>query len=98
MVTGPNTGLAHGGNQIFMTECGVRHSMLALRELLESGRRSIECKPQVYETYNREVDAMHARMGVDPQGHDQVVPQSARPRVRDHAVAAGRILEDDVAV
>jgi 4-hydroxyacetophenone monooxygenase len=62
MLTGPNTGLAHGGNQIFMTECGVRHMMLALRELLESGHRSIECKREVYETYNRKVDAMHARM------------------------------------
>ncbi len=46
MLTGPNTGLAHGGNQIFMTECGVRHMMLCLRELLEGGRRSIECRPK----------------------------------------------------
>ena len=37
MLTGPNTGLAHGGNQIFMTECGVRHMMLCMRELVESG-------------------------------------------------------------
>jgi 4-hydroxyacetophenone monooxygenase len=62
ILTGPNTGLAHGGNQIFMTECGVRYMMLALRELYESGRRSIECRPHVYEAYNRRVDAMHARM------------------------------------
>jgi 4-hydroxyacetophenone monooxygenase len=62
MLTGPNTGLAHGGNQIFMTECGVRHMMLGLRELLEGGHRSIECRREVYENYNREVDAMHARM------------------------------------
>jgi 4-hydroxyacetophenone monooxygenase len=62
VLTGPNTGLAHGGNQIFMTECSVRHMMLCLRELLESGRRSIECRNEVYEAYNREVDATHARM------------------------------------
>jgi 4-hydroxyacetophenone monooxygenase len=62
ILTGPNTGLAHGGNQIFMTECGVRYMMLALRELLESGKRSIECRKEVYENYNREVDDMHARM------------------------------------
>ncbi len=62
MLTGPNTGLAHGGNQIFMTECGVRYMMMALRELVEGGHRSIECRPEVYESYNREVDAMHARM------------------------------------
>jgi 4-hydroxyacetophenone monooxygenase len=29
---------------------------------VESGQRSIECRPEVYENYNREVDAMHARM------------------------------------
>jgi 4-hydroxyacetophenone monooxygenase len=62
MLTGPNTTLAHGGNQIFMTECGVRHMMLALRELLEGGHRAIECKPQIYDNYNRKVDAMHANM------------------------------------
>jgi 4-hydroxyacetophenone monooxygenase len=62
ILTGPNTGLAHGGNQIFMTECSVRHMMLALRKLYESGHRAIECKADVYERYNREVDAMHARM------------------------------------
>jgi 4-hydroxyacetophenone monooxygenase len=62
ILTGPNTGLAHGGNQIFMTECGVRHTMLALRELYEAGHRTIECRADVYERYNREVDAMHARM------------------------------------
>jgi 4-hydroxyacetophenone monooxygenase len=62
MLTGPNIVLAHGGNQIFMTECGVRHMMLALREMLEGGHRSIECRAEVYEAYNREVDALHARM------------------------------------
>ena len=62
ILTGPNTGLAHGGNQIFMTECGVRHMMLALRALYEGGHRSIECRPEVYEDYNRKVDAMHAGM------------------------------------
>ena len=62
MLTGPNTGLAHGGNQIFMTECGVRHMMLGLRELYEGGHRTIECRRDVYENYNREVDALHARM------------------------------------
>jgi len=62
ILTGPNTGLAHGGNQIFMTECGVRHMMLALREMLESGKREIECKREVYEGYNARVDAMHVQM------------------------------------
>jgi 4-hydroxyacetophenone monooxygenase len=62
ILTGPNTGLAHGGNQIFMTECGVRYMMLGLRELIESGKRAVECKHEVYENYNREVDRRHAGM------------------------------------
>jgi 4-hydroxyacetophenone monooxygenase len=62
ILTGPNTGLAHGGNQIFMTECGVRYMMLALRELVESGKRTIECRHDTYEGYNRKVDDTHARM------------------------------------
>jgi 4-hydroxyacetophenone monooxygenase len=62
ILTGPNTGLAHGGNQIFMTECGVRHMMLSLRELYEGSHRTIECRANVYERYNREVDERHARM------------------------------------
>jgi 4-hydroxyacetophenone monooxygenase len=68
ILTGPNTTLAHGGNQIFMTECGVRHMMQALRELLESGHRSIECRSEVYENYNRKVDDTHARMVWTHQG------------------------------
>ena len=62
ILTGPNTGLAHGGNQIFMTECGVSYMMLALRELVESGKRTIECRHDTYEGYNRKVDDTHARM------------------------------------
>jgi 4-hydroxyacetophenone monooxygenase len=62
ILTGPNTGLAHGGNQIFMTECSVRHMMLSLRALYEGGHRMVECRTEVYERYNREVDERHARM------------------------------------
>jgi 4-hydroxyacetophenone monooxygenase len=36
--------------------------------LLEGGHRTIECKREVYENYNRKVDAMHARMVWTHQG------------------------------
>jgi 4-hydroxyacetophenone monooxygenase len=90
MLTGPNTGLAHGGNQIFMTECGVRHMMLALRELLEGGHRSIECKPEVYENYNREVDAMHARM---VWTHKGMTNWYRNPQGRVFAITPWRLVE-----
>jgi 4-hydroxyacetophenone monooxygenase len=90
MLTGPNTTLAHGGNQIFMTECSVRHMMLALRELLESGRRSIECKSEVYERYNREVDAMHARM---VWTHKGMTNWYRNPHGRVFAITPWRLVE-----
>jgi 4-hydroxyacetophenone monooxygenase len=90
MLTGPNTALAHGGNQIFMTECSVRHMMLALRELLESGRRSIECKSEVYERYNREVDAMHARM---VWTHKGMTNWYRNPHGRVFAITPWRLVE-----
>ena len=62
ILMGPNTGLAHGGNQIFMTECQVRYVMRALRILLEQGHQSMEVRESVYENYNAEVDSMHERM------------------------------------
>jgi 4-hydroxyacetophenone monooxygenase len=90
MLTGPNTGLAHGGNQIFMTERGVRYMMLALRELLEGGHRSIECKPQIYENYNREVDAMHARM---VWTHKGMTNWYRNPNGRVFAITPWRLVE-----
>jgi 4-hydroxyacetophenone monooxygenase len=90
MLTGPNTGLAHGGNQIFMTECGVRYMMLALRELVESGRRAIECKREVYESYNRKVDAEHARM---VWTHKGMTNWYRNPQGRVFAITPWRLVE-----
>jgi 4-hydroxyacetophenone monooxygenase len=90
MLTGPNTGLAHGGNQIFMTECGVRHMMLAIRELVEGGHRSIECRPEIYESYNREVDAMHARM---VWTHKGMTNWYRNPQGRVFAITPWRLVE-----
>ena len=90
MLTGPNTGLAHGGNQIFMTECAVRHLMLCLRELVESGQRSIECRADVYENYNREVDAMHAGM---VWTHKGMTNWYRNPHGRVFAITPWRLVE-----
>lgn len=62
LLLGPNTGLAHGGNVIFIAECQVRYIMLALRELLEGGHHSLDVKPAVHDSYNAEVDRLHAGM------------------------------------
>ena len=59
---GPNTNLGHGGSAIFHTECQVRYTMRCLRELLETGLGSIECRQEVHAAYNERVDRAHEAM------------------------------------
>ncbi len=59
ILLGPNTGLAHGGNAIFMVECQVRYIMNCLREVIETGQHSIDVKPAVHDAYVAEVDRLH---------------------------------------
>ncbi|MDQ8727981.1 NAD(P)/FAD-dependent oxidoreductase [Bradyrhizobium sp. LHD-71] len=56
MIYGPNTNLAHGGSAIFHSECQIRYVMEGIRELVEAGAKSIECRPGPFETYNAKVD------------------------------------------
>ncbi|QQS15130.1 MAG: NAD(P)/FAD-dependent oxidoreductase [Rhodospirillales bacterium] len=62
IVYGPNTNLGHGGSIIFHTECQVRYIMQALREMIEGGHRTIECRREPHDAYNERVDAAHRRM------------------------------------
>jgi 4-hydroxyacetophenone monooxygenase len=56
IIYGPNTNLAHGGSAIFHSECQIRYAMEGIRELIESGAKSIECRQAPFETYNVKVD------------------------------------------
>ncbi len=62
MIYGPNTNLGHGGSIIFHTECQVRYILQCLREMLENGHASMECRPEPYDAYNERVDAAHRKM------------------------------------
>ena len=62
MMYGPNTNLAHGGSAIFHSECQTRYTLLAIRELIETGARSMEVREAVHDAFNDRVDALHARM------------------------------------
>ncbi len=62
MIYGPNTNLAHGGSAIFHSECQIRYTMEGIRELIETGAKSIECRRAPYEAYNEKVDAALHRM------------------------------------
>ena len=60
ILMGPNTGLAHGGNAIFMVECQMRHVMACIREMAVNHSRTIEVRQDVSDRYNRKVDDLHA--------------------------------------
>jgi len=62
ILLGPNTGLAHGGNVIFMSECQVRYVMMCLRELLEEEHDCLDVKADVHDRYVAEVDRLHSGM------------------------------------
>jgi 4-hydroxyacetophenone monooxygenase len=59
---GPNTGLAHGGNAIFVTECQMRFVMKCLRVLIDEGKDTVEVTPEAQDRHVAEVDALHSGM------------------------------------
>jgi 4-hydroxyacetophenone monooxygenase len=59
---GPNTGLAHGGNAIFVTECQMRFVMKCLRVLIDEGKDIVEVTPEAQDRHVAEVDALHSGM------------------------------------
>jgi len=62
ITTGPNTGLAHGGSAIFVSEVQVRYVTAVLRDMMEAGLGAVEVREPVYEDYNQRVDAEHAEL------------------------------------
>ena len=54
---GPNTGLGHGGSYTFLAECQVRYLMGGITELAKGDFRAMAVKREVYERYNRKLDA-----------------------------------------
>ncbi|MGO8873802.1 MAG: flavin-containing monooxygenase [Acidimicrobiales bacterium] len=54
---GPGTNLAHGGSLIFHSECQVRYVMGCLAALIGGDHRSIECRQDVHDDYNRRLQA-----------------------------------------
>jgi len=62
MLFGPNSALAHGGSLIFVSECQMEYVLQAIRELLEGGFTSVECRQSVHDDYNRRLDEQNSRM------------------------------------
>lgn len=56
---GPNTNIVVGSSIIFFSECEMRYIMGCLKLQLESEVESIECRQEVHDRYNAEIDAMN---------------------------------------
>jgi 4-hydroxyacetophenone monooxygenase len=53
---GPNTNIVVNGSIIFFSECSINYVMDSIRQLLTDNRRTMECRPDVFWDYNREID------------------------------------------
>jgi 4-hydroxyacetophenone monooxygenase len=62
IIFGPNTNLGHGGSAIFHSECQIRYAMQGIREMIEAGAKSIECRRAPFEAYNAKVDDALSKM------------------------------------
>lgn len=67
---GPNTNLGHGGSFIFLAEGQIDYIVDALTRMVNEDLRSIECRTDVCDRYNEELDAAHERMVWTHQGMD----------------------------
>jgi 4-hydroxyacetophenone monooxygenase len=62
MIYGPNTQGGHGGSLIGTAEAQVHYLMSLLEQMFARGACAVEVREDVYEDYNRRVDAAHERM------------------------------------
>jgi 4-hydroxyacetophenone monooxygenase len=59
---GPNTNIVVNGSIIYFSECEMHYIASAIRLLLESEKRAMDCKPEVHDRYNAWIDAGNLQM------------------------------------
>ena len=62
LLYGPNTNLVINGSILVMVECQVRYAVEAIGHLLRDGHRTMSCRRDVHERYDREMQEGNARM------------------------------------
>ncbi len=60
-IYGPNTNIVVGSSIIFFSECQMRYISGCLKLQIEEGYKSLECRDEVMEAYNEEIDALNAQ-------------------------------------
>lgn len=59
---GPNLQPGHGGSLIFVVEMQMRYIMDVLRKMLTKDLGAVECRQDVHDAYNEQVDQLHTNM------------------------------------
>jgi len=62
LLSGPNTGLAHGGSLMFMSECQMRYITGCLKAMTERGIATMEVRQDVQDDYCQRVDDEHGQL------------------------------------
>ena len=91
---GPNTNPVVG-SVVIMLECQVRYAMGCIREMIERGIDSLECREDVHDDYNRTCRRAAREDGLASSARPQLLQQCARPRRHERPLEADRLLEDD---
>ncbi|MDQ0823773.1 4-hydroxyacetophenone monooxygenase [Arthrobacter sp. V1I7] len=77
---GPNTQFGHGGSLLFLMELQMHYIMDLLKQMFANGYVSVECRQDVHDKYNEQVDAAHNAMVWTHPGMD-VYYRNSRGRV-----------------
>jgi 4-hydroxyacetophenone monooxygenase len=56
MMYGPNTNIVVNGSIIYFSECEMQYVLGCLRLLVEGGHKTLDCKPNIHDAYNRTID------------------------------------------
>jgi 4-hydroxyacetophenone monooxygenase len=59
---GPNTNIVVNGSIIFFSECEMRYILGCIKLLLQNGHAALDCRRDVHDAYNREIDAGNEEM------------------------------------
>ena len=62
MMYGPNTNIGHGGSALFLAECQTRYFMGLIKALRTQPIRSVECRQEVHDRYNDEIDELLGKL------------------------------------
>jgi 4-hydroxyacetophenone monooxygenase len=59
---GPNTNIVINGSIVYFSECGTDYIVACIRQLLEGGHQTLECRREVHDAFNERVDEENLQM------------------------------------